>query len=95
MRRLVLAGLLGLAACGPIPLTRAEDQCVEEARLAKSPRGEIGVGVGSGGGRAVGEITISSDFLLGKDPVAVYDSCVVRRSGQMPSRPLLSHPAWR
>ncbi len=95
MRRTVIAVLLGLVACGPIPVTQAEDQCVQKARLAKAPRGEIGVGVGAGGPAANAEITISSDFVLGNDPSAVYDNCVVQLSGQMPSRPLAAHPDWR
>jgi hypothetical protein len=92
MRRLAL--LLVLAACGPIPVSQAEDQCIETARLAKAPRGEIGIGVSSGGPSVSGGITVSSDYLRGRDPSAVYDACVVQKSGQLPNRPLAAHPRW-
>lgn len=94
MRRVMIAALVGLSACGPIPVAEAEDQCVAEARLARAPRGEIGVGISSGGPAANAKIAISSDFLLGRDPSAVYDTCVVQKSGQMPQRPLSAHPDW-
>lgn len=89
MRRLV--SVLLLAGCAPIPLQQAERECYQSARLAQQPRGEIGLGLGSGGGRASGvSIEVSSDFLLGRDPDQVYDSCVMNKSGQMPSRPYSS-----
>lgn len=80
MRRalpLALVALSPLAACGPIPVDQAE-----------RPRGRVSLGVGSGG-RAAGmlDVTISSDFLLGRDPSQVYDACVKSRSGQFPTRP--------
>ncbi len=91
MRRalpLALVALSPLAACGPIPVDQAERACAEDARLAERPRGRVGLGVGSGG-RAAGmlDVTISSDFLLGRDPSQVYDACVKSRSGQFPTRP--------
>lgn len=95
MRKALAVLLLGLSACGPIPVQQAEDQCVEKARLAQQPRGEVGIGISSDGPAANAEVTISSDFLLGRDPSAVYDACVVQKSGQMPTRPLTAHPDWR
>ncbi len=96
MRRAVLALVL-LSACGPVPLPQAERDCFERARLAQQPRGAVGIGVNSDGD--VGgnlELNVSSDFILGRDPAAVYDACVVQRSGgQLPSRPLYSYPEWR
>jgi hypothetical protein len=88
--------LLTLAACGPVPVGRAEQSCLEQALLAKHPRGTISAGVGSGG-RLVGdaEITVSSDFITGRDPSAVFNSCVKARSGQFPTRPLYDQPGWR
>ncbi len=94
MHKAIIAMLMGLAACGPVSVKSAEDQCVEDARLAKSPRGVIGVGATSKGPKARAEVVISSDFLLGRDPEEVYNACVVRKSGQMPSRPLTAHPRW-
>ena len=94
MKRLI--PLLLLAACGPIPVAEAERQCYDRARLAQQPRGEVAVGVNSNG-KAAGavELSISSDFLLGKDPSAVYDSCVMAKSGQPPSRRLYDYPGWK
>lgn len=92
---LILASLPALAACGPIPVEQAEQMCVEQANQALRPRGRVGLGVGSGG-RAVSalDVTISSDFLLGRDPAQVFDSCVNARSGQFPTRPLDDQPGW-
>jgi hypothetical protein len=95
MKRLVLSLLL-LSACGPMTLQEAERQCFERARLAQQPRGEVAIGVGTGG-RAVGafEVEVTSDFIRGRDPVAVYETCVMSKSGQPPSRPLYDRPDWR
>ena len=58
--------------------------------------GEIAVGVGSGGRKAAGiELEVSSDYLLGKDPSAVYETCVMSKAGEPPSRPLYMRPDWR
>lgn len=85
-----------LLACGPITLAEAERQCFERARLAKQPRGEISVGASSDGRTAAGlELNVSSDFLLGRDPSAVYESCVMQKTGEPPSRPLYMRPDWR
>ena len=93
-RLLLLVGLL--AACGPIPLQQAEKACFERARLAQRPRGEVFLGANSNGKTAAGlELDISSDFLQGRDPSAVYDQCVYQRSGQPPSQPLYSRPDWK
>jgi hypothetical protein len=93
--RCALPLLLLLAACGPIPVAEAERQCVERARLAEQPRGELAIGVGSGGQREAGlSVEVSGDFLAGRDPGAVFDSCVRGRSGQAPSRPLSAQPDW-
>lgn len=95
MQRLVPLALLLLAACGPIPLAQAERQCLERARLAQQPRGEVSLGVGSGGRVAGGvELEITSDFLMGRDPSAVFETCVMQKSGQLPSRPLSQMPGW-
>lgn len=94
----VIAGPVALTACGPLPLAEAERVCLEDARDATGPRGAIGLGIGSDGdgsysfGRA--EISVSSDYILGRDPDQVYTNCVQRRSGQPPSRPLNEQPGW-
>ncbi|WP_431300824.1 hypothetical protein [Tabrizicola sp. BL-A-41-H6] len=88
--------LLVLAGCGPVTLQEAERQCFERARLAQQPRGEVAFGVGSGGRTAAeAELTVTSDYLMRRDPSAVYESCVVSKSGELPSRPLYDRPDWR
>ncbi|WBU52281.1 hypothetical protein [Paracoccus sp. SCSIO 75233] len=87
-----------LAACGPVPLAQAERSCLENARAATGPRGEarVGVAADSDGIRPVGrfEMSVSSDYIMGRDPALVYSNCVQRKSGQMPSRPLYDQPGW-
>lgn len=85
-----------LAACGPVPRADAERDCISTARMAQHPRGEVGIGYGSGGrGRAYLDLGVSSNYVLGRDPDQVYASCVYQRSGQMPSRPFTSLPESR
>lgn len=92
---ITLFALLPLAACGPIPVDQAERACVETANLALRPRGTVGVGIGSGGQVAGNlDVTVSTDFITGRDPSAVFDSCVKSRSGQFPTRPLTDQPGW-
>lgn len=90
----VLLPLLMLAACAPIPVDEAERQCLAEARAARAPQGEVLVGGGTGGFGAQVTIDVSTDYLAGRDPAAVFDACVLRRSGNPPSRPLTSQPGW-
>jgi len=80
-----------LAACDtPVSPERAYAQCSERARLAERPRGRVEMGVGSGG-RALGgvDVTVSSDFLRGRDPQVVYDTCFRNLTGAGPTRPLV------
>jgi hypothetical protein len=91
----VVAGALALAACGPLTVDQAERQCLERARLAQQPRGEVAVGIGSDGkARGALELTVTSDFLTGRDPAAVFETCVMQRSGQPPSRSVFQMPGW-
>ncbi len=85
--------LLALAACGPVSLQQAEEECYDKARLAEQPRGEISIGVDQGGnvGTEI-SIGISSDYLQGRDPSQVYNDCVMQRAGQMPSQPYYTLP---
>lgn len=90
----------GLSACGPVSVEQAEKSCLRTAELASRPRGEVAIGaIGGGGGgtRAVGrfEVEVSSDYIMGRDPSAVFDSCVSRKSGQLPTRSLADQPGWR
>lgn len=94
MKRLI--PLLLLVACGPIPVAEAERQCFDRARLAQQPRGSVAVGVNSDGKTAGAlELSISSDYIMGKDPSAVFDSCVMAKSGEPPSRALYDMPGWK
>jgi hypothetical protein len=86
---------LALVACAPIPVDRAEDACFEDARLAAAPRGFVGLGAGSEGVSGKLSVTVTSDYLQGRDPAQVYESCVFRKSGQMPRRPLYDRPDWK
>ncbi len=87
---LLLTGTLVLAGCGPMSLERAEQVCRDKARLAERPRGEAYVGASNSGAVSGFEIEISSDFIQGRDPSQVYDSCVYQKSGKLPSRPYVT-----
>lgn len=93
-----LLGLLALASCGPVPVAQAERSCLEDARAAQAPRSEVSLGVVGGRGNVspYGRVSVevSSDYLTGRDPAEVYNRCVLRRSGQMPTRPLYDQPGW-
>jgi hypothetical protein len=100
--RLRLPGLMAslalvlLTACGPMTVAEAERQCFERARLAQQPRGAVTVGASSDGRKSAGlELHVSSDFLMGKDPSAVYETCVMAKTGQPPTRPLYARPDWK
>ncbi|WP_241250586.1 hypothetical protein [Paragemmobacter kunshanensis] len=96
MRGLWLIPVAMLAACGPIPVDRAEQQCLDRARLAAKPRGMVSVGATSSGDAKAGlKLQISSDYIMGRDPSAVFDACVYQKSGEPPTRPLYSFPEWR
>lgn len=96
MKYAPLLALVALTACGPMTLQEAERQCFERARLAQQPRGEFSIGASSDGRKAAGfELNVSSDYLLGKDPAAVYEMCVMQKAGEPPSRPLYMRPDWK
>ena len=92
---LCAALLLPLAACGPMSVQNAEAMCFERARLASQPRGEVAAGISNGKPAGGFKIEISSDYLLRRDPSAVYDQCVLQKSGQAPSQPLYSRTDWK
>lgn len=82
--------LLGLAACAPAPISpeRVADICEERARAAQGPTGSVTVGTNSEtGGFGSVELGVTTDFLAGRDPVAVYNACVFDRTGAAPIRP--------
>ncbi len=88
VRFAIMFGLTILAACGPVNPELAAQRCEDRARAAQGPTGGLTVGVNSNtGGFARAEIGVSSDFLQGRDPNAVYASCVLRMTGEAPIRP--------
>lgn len=95
MRAALAAVALGAAACAPLPVERAETLCLADARRAAQPlRGEVRTGVTSGGAATRVELDIGTPDLNGRDPAAEFEACVLRRSGQRPSRPLYDQPGW-
>ena len=88
MKYIIFLILGMLIACGPVSPELAADQCEERARAATGPTGEIGIGIGSNGTSGRVEIGVTSDYLQGRDPYDVYDSCVRQKTGQGPIRPL-------
>lgn len=99
LRLATLPALLMLTACGPLPVGVAEQQCLQAAREARGPTGTAGLGVVSRNGTVRPasklDVTISSDWLRGADPNAVYETCVVSKSGQAPTRPLSQRSDWK
>ena len=91
----VIPVLLTLTACGPVSREQAERDCLPRARLAEQPRGEIRAGMSSDGPTFGGEISISTDYIMGRDPAQIYDQCVMAKSGELPSRPYFSKPGTR
>ena len=90
MIRLLPLPLLLAVACTPVPPSPEEvaQECEERARAAQGPTGSVTLGANSRTGLYSGvEIGVTSDYLAGRDPVAVYTDCVIRRSGQQPYRP--------
>ncbi len=96
MRVVVCLIALSVAGCGPVPVEQAEQDCLDQARLARQPRVEVEVAAGSGGQVKTSlDLTVSSDYLTGRDPSAVFNFCVQRKSGQFPDRALATMPGWR
>jgi hypothetical protein len=78
-----------IAGCSPITPERAADRCEERARAAQGPEIGLTLGANSNSGPfASGSIGISSDAIRGRDPLAVYQSCVMNLTGEMPIRPV-------
>lgn len=90
MRVMTLCFALGLAACSNTPPTpeQAADRCEERARGAQGPKVGVTVGANSNSGAFGGaSIGVTSDFLRGRDPLEVYESCVIDLTGELPIRP--------
>ncbi len=87
-RSVILLSALLATACTPMSPERAAEICEERARAAQGP--EIGLTLGANsesGPFASGSFSISSDAIRGRDPIAVYESCVFNLTGEAPIRP--------
>ena len=90
MRGVALVSIAFLAACDVPPPTpeQAAERCEKRARSAQGPEFSATVGVNSKTGAfGGGSVGVSTDFLRGLDPVAVYESCVQNLTGEPPIRP--------
>jgi hypothetical protein len=88
MRIVPLIAVLAATACAPMTPERAADRCEERARAAQGPEVGLTLGVsnrtGAFGGASIG---LSTDAIMGRDPLAVYESCVMNLTGEPPIRP--------
>ena len=85
---LTLTGTLFLASCGPMSPEMAAQHCQDRARAADGPTGSVTIGVSNQGPVLGGEIGITDDYLRGRDPEEVYETCVRDKTGKGPIRPL-------
>jgi len=77
-----------LAACTPQSPEQVAARCEERARAAQAPEFGLTLRANSNSGTfASGSVSISSDLLRGRDPLDVYESCVIDQTGQPPIRP--------
>lgn len=91
MIRSVILGvtLAVVSACTPTPVTPAQaaERCEARARAAQGPTGDVTFGVNNRTGASTSaSIGISSDFVRGLDPDAVFDRCVLEMTGESPIR---------
>ncbi|MEP3346563.1 MAG: hypothetical protein ABJN34_16040 [Litoreibacter sp.] len=84
MRR--LAPFLILAACAPVPVSpeRAAQLCRDEVGLADGVQGYVGVGAGTGGGKAKGSITVTDRVFNPQSPDEALAACIDRRVSGAP-----------
>ena len=84
MRWLVLPLLI--AACAPVPVSpeRAARECREEVGLADGVQGNIGVGIGTGGGKARGSITVTDKVFRPQSAEDAFAACVDRKVNGKP-----------
>ncbi len=90
---LALAVLPGLGACAPAPVARAEAICRDQLPPASGVSGTARIGVASDGTttRLVRRVDLDIDAGLGgRDPETVWRNCVLRQSGELPTRPFRS-----
>lgn len=81
---LIMLAVAGMTACTAQPISPelAADQCEARARAAQAPTGGVTFGVNNKtGAYTTAEIGVTGDFLTGADPEAVYDRCVLEKTG--------------
>jgi hypothetical protein len=83
-----VVAVAALASCGPVSPELAAEQCTDRARSAKGPTGKVAIGGGNQGISSSLEVSITSDFIMGRDPQQVYETCVYNKTGQGPIKPL-------
>lgn len=76
-----------VAACAPGPMTaeRAEKLCREDIGLADGVQGTVGVGVGTGGAKAKGSITVTNRALNPQSEAEYLRECIDRRMAGEPA----------
>ena len=92
---LALALPLAAMACGPIPVEQAEAACFRELGPPTGLRGRAAMGVSNEGPVTDFDLTFDLASYQGRDPAEVYDACVYRKSGRLPTRPLYDRPDWK
>ncbi len=83
----IFGALVASVGCAPVPMTpeRAEMLCREEAGLADGVRGTVGVGVGTGGAKAKGSITVTNRVLNPQSEEEFLADCIDRRLAGRPA----------
>ena len=73
-------------ACTPTPMTpeRAERECRRQVNEADGVFGQVGVGVGTGGTRAGGNITVTNRVLNPQTPEEFMADCTSRKLERRP-----------
>lgn len=77
--------LVGACASGPLKQERAEKLCREDLGLADGVQGTVGVGVGTGGAKAKGSITVTNRVLNPQTEAEYLQSCIDRRMAGKPA----------
>ncbi len=84
---LALAGFV-LAGCGPIPVAQAEAVCADRFAVPPPLSVTAKAGLTSNGETATDfEVEFAPSVSFG-DPSGAYNACVMRKSGEYPTRPL-------
>jgi len=71
--------MIGCAASKPVPLTKkqVESICQKKKNEATKPTTNLSLSTGSEGPKYQIGITMSSDYITGRDPSEVYKQCIM------------------